>query len=163
MLNLLKNSKGSITIFSTLVLIPVVFFMGFFADLVRIKSYTNMAIMAADSYGEAYLAQYDNILKDAYGLFAITQESDGIAEAEFYKEAIKWDFDPSGEKITGVNRIIELLKEAITGEGRYPEGTLMPMRSVNADLECKPIDYANLTNTYLPHRRAARYWLLHIH
>ena len=146
MLKLFRDSKGSITLFSTLVLIPVVFFMGFFADLVRIKSYTNMAIMAADSYGEAYIAEYDNILKDTYGLFAITQEPDKIKEAEFYKDAIKWDFDPSGEKITGQNRLVQFLKEIITGEGRYPDGTLMPMKGVKAELDCKPIDEANLNN-----------------
>ena len=147
MLGWFRNIRGSITVFSTLVLIPVVFFMGFFADFVRIKSYTNMAIMAADSYGESYIAQYDNVLKEAYGLFAITQEPDGLKEAEFYKDAIKWDFDPSGEKVSGMKKGFEKGYEWFSGTDKYPKGTLMPMKSVKVNLECKPIEKANLKDT----------------
>lgn len=139
------KERGTITVLATLLLIPTVFFTGFIADLIRIKAYSDMAAMAADSYGEAVIAEYDNLLKDLYGLFAVTQEEDGIAEMEAVGGAIAWDFDPSGRDAgrTGVDQAIRRL-------GILPpsvdEGSFMPMKGVNASLDYELIEDANLKN-----------------
>ena len=73
----LKRGKGSISVFVTVIMVPVVFFIGFLVDLSRIKFCGNQAVMAADNYGEAILTDYDNLLKELYGLFALTQNQEG--------------------------------------------------------------------------------------
>ena len=47
-------------------------------DMSRIRLFSNQAIMAADNYAEGVLSEYDNLLKELYGVFAITQDKAGI-------------------------------------------------------------------------------------
>ena len=67
------GNRGAVTVLVTLLLIPSVFLTGFLTDLARVKLYGNQGAMAADSYAEAVLANYDGLLKDLYGLFSVTQ------------------------------------------------------------------------------------------
>ena len=74
----LKRSKGSITVLVALMLVPAVFVTGFLVDISRLKLYGNQAVMTADNYGETVLSMYDNLLKELYGLFAVTQDEEAI-------------------------------------------------------------------------------------
>ena len=74
----MKRTRGSITVMVTLMLIPTIFFTGFLTDLARIKLYSNQAVITADNYGETIIAEYDYVLKELYGLFAVTQDAEGI-------------------------------------------------------------------------------------
>ena len=96
----LKRTKGSITVMVTLLMIPTIFFTGFLVDLARIKLYGNQAVMAADNYGEAVLTEYDALLKDLYGLFAVTQDDQGKAAIETLQAYMKTSYDPSSNTIT---------------------------------------------------------------
>lgn len=97
----LKRGRGSVTVLVTLVLVPTVFFTSFMVDLVRMKMSHNMAITAADNYGESLLTNYDNLLKEVYGLFAMSQEVD---PPDDFKEKLKQAYSPaSGQLIQHVN------------------------------------------------------------
>lgn len=96
----LDRSRGSITVMVTLLLIPTIFFTGFLTDLARIKLSGNQAVMAADNYGEAILTEYDYLLKELYGLFAISNNKEGKEAIDNLKEYMKTSFNPSSEAIT---------------------------------------------------------------
>jgi hypothetical protein len=95
----LHKSKGSITVMVTLLLIPTVFFTGFLTDLARIKLYSNQAVMAADNYGEGIIAEYDNLLKELYGLFAISQDEAGKNAIKELQNYMNTSFNPSQNTI----------------------------------------------------------------
>lgn len=96
---LLKRNKGSITVMVTMILIPTIFFTGFMTDLARIKLYGNQAVMTADNYGEAVIAEYDYLLKELYGLFAVTQDEQGLKALEELQSYMQTSFNPAKNKI----------------------------------------------------------------
>ena len=100
----LKKGKGSISVFVTVIMVPVIFFIGFLVDLTRIKFCGNQAVMAADNYGEAILTDYDNLLKELYGLFALTQNEEGKEALDrldsYVKEYYMTSFQPNENRIS---------------------------------------------------------------
>ena len=100
MQRLFKTVKGSITVLVTLILVPTIFFTGFMVDLARIKLYGNQAVMTADNYGETVLTQYDNLLKELYGLFAVTQDDKDLNNLDKLQGYVSSSFDPAQNNIS---------------------------------------------------------------
>lgn len=97
------GNHGIITVFVTLIMVPVVAITGIMVDVTRLKMYSSQAVMVADSYGEAVLSEYDNILKELYGLFSVTQNEEGLAAIEELNKYMQYSFNPDGDSkgITG--------------------------------------------------------------
>ena len=77
-----KRIKGSVTILLVLILLPMMTFSAVIVDLARINMAKQMMSSAGDLAMNSALANYDTILKDVYGLFAMAQEksTDELAE-----------------------------------------------------------------------------------
>lgn len=138
----LKRGRGSISVFVTVIMVPVVFFIGFLVDLSRIKFCGNQAVMAADNYGEAILTDYDNLLKELYGLFALTQNQEGKEALDcldaYVKEYYMTSFQPNENRISFGH-----LKE-FTATKSY-EGW-MPYQNAVVAFEALPVEGATLDN-----------------
>ena len=93
-----KNMNGVITVFVVLIMVPVVVITGIMVDMARLKLFAVQVAFASDSYGEVILSEYDNVLKELYGLFAVTQNEDGLAAIEEYAEYIGYSFKPNGNR-----------------------------------------------------------------
>lgn len=91
------GNHGIITVFVTLIMVPVVAITGIMVDVARLKMYSSQAVMTADSYGEAVLSEYDNILKELYGLFSVTQNEEGLAAIEELNTHMCYSFNPNGD------------------------------------------------------------------
>lgn len=87
-----RGERGSVTVFFTILLIPTIILVSVFSDLARIKLYSNQALMTADNYAEGILTEYDNLLKDLYGLFAIRQDEEGMEAIETIKKYMSTSF-----------------------------------------------------------------------
>ena len=135
----LKRSKGSITVLVTLILVPTIFFTGFLTDLSRLKLCGNQAAMAADNYGETVLTQYDNLLKELYGLFAVTQNEEGLKALDNLQAYMKTSFDPSASGISWEH--LEAV-QGFTGLNKV-EG-FMPYRSAKVEMSYEFPENANL-------------------
>lgn len=85
-----------ITVFVVLIMVPVVTITGILVDLSRLKLYSSQALAAADAYGDSVLSEFDNLLKDLYGLFSITQNEEGLAAIETLAKYAGYSFDPDG-------------------------------------------------------------------
>lgn len=92
------GSRGIITVFVTLIMVPVVAITGIMVDVSRLKLYSSQAVMAADAYGDAVLSQFDNLLKELYGLFSVTQDKEGLAALETLEKYMGYSFHPNGDK-----------------------------------------------------------------
>lgn len=138
----LKGRRGSITVFVTYIMIPVVFFTTFMVDLARIKLGGNEAAMAADNYGEAILTDYDNLLKELYGLFALTQSKEGteaLDRLNAYVDTYKMTSLKPNE-----NQISFSHLGGFADKSKY-EGW-MPFQSAEAKLTAKKVEGATLSS-----------------
>lgn len=133
-----RKSRGSITVFVVLILVPTIFFTGFLVDLARLKLYGNQALMTADNYGEAVLTEYDNLLKELYGLFAITQDAEALAGLEEIQGYMTSSFFPSENTITWQHL------QSVLGTTSY-EG-FMPYGAANVSVNYELVENANLRN-----------------
>ncbi|MCM1543538.1 MAG: DUF5702 domain-containing protein [Blautia sp.] len=138
----LKGGKGSISVYVTVIMVPVIFFIGFLVDLSRIKFCGSQAVMAADNYGEAILTDYDNLLKELYGLFALTQNKAGTEALDrldaYVKEYYMTSFQPNENRISFGH-----LKE-FTATAAY-EGW-MPYQNARVSFEASPVEGATLSD-----------------
>ena len=125
-----KRQNGSITVFVTMIMIPIILLNGFIVDMGRVKLYGDQALMVADNYGEAALTNYDNLLKEMYGLFATAQSQEGKEALDQIDKILGYSsFDPN--------------KNTILGE-KY-DG-FMPYSSADVDLKRVYPEEANLAN-----------------
>lgn len=121
-----RKGKGIITVFVTLIMVPMVAFTGTMVDVARLKLYSSQAAMAADSYGEVVLSEYDNLLKELYGLFAVSQNEKGIQAIEDLAKYTEYSFIPDGDDsdLKGV----------------------MPYKSAEITVSQTPVEGASLSN-----------------
>ena len=125
------RQRGMITVFVTLMMVPVVVITGIMVDFARIKLYSSQAVMAADAYGEAILSEYDNLLKELYGLFSVTQNEEGMKAvgelASYAENAFKPNQD--GRGLSGFmpyqNADVELIYENVEGASLSNSNVLM--------------------------------------
>ncbi len=120
------GSHGIITVFVTLMMVPVVAVNGILVDVARLKLYSSQAAMAADSYGDAVLSEFDNLLKQLYGLFSVTQNDDGRQAIIDFAKYAGYSFDPTGGG------------KALTG--------FMPYKNTEVELTYEPVEGASLSN-----------------
>lgn len=79
------NSKGAISIFLVIVLVPTMVCSSLFVDASRVKSSQGLVASAGDLSLNTVLSQYDVDLNDFYGLMASAQNMDDVlAAAEDY-------------------------------------------------------------------------------
>lgn len=95
-----KFARASVTVFVTIILIPTIVLSGILTEIARINLYSNQALMTADNYGETVLTQYDDLLKDLYGLFAVTQDEEALKGIETLQEYMKTSFYPNNKTIS---------------------------------------------------------------
>ena len=71
-----KRIRGSITVLLVIILLPMMTFSAVIVDSSRINMARSMVSSAGDLAMNTALANYDTILKDVYGLFAMSQLED---------------------------------------------------------------------------------------
>lgn len=122
----MRKQHGIITVMVTLLMIPMVVISGLMVDASRIKMYSSQATMAADSYAEAVLREYEYILKDIYGLYSVTQEEDWGKLTQEMEEYAKLSFQPNGKG------------DSFTG--------FMPYKDADVVFSCEAQEGASLSN-----------------
>lgn len=81
----LKNNKGAITVFISIVLSAILLVVGVFTDAARINLAHSHILRASKTAISSVLACYNNQLKDEYGLFGVFQDNDTMQESyEYY-------------------------------------------------------------------------------
>lgn len=85
-----KESKGVISVFLVIILVPMLTMSAFFVDSSKMKLAKGVAESAGDLALNTALTNYDTTLKDMYGLFATAQDMDDLfAKLEdYYRSSI---------------------------------------------------------------------------
>ncbi len=118
MRRLIRNCKGAVTVMVTLLLIPAILVTGTGVDLTRLYAARSILRDANQLASNSVLADYDALLQDLYGLFAVMQSDGELASMvdEYLKAAVLGEdwfeqgmgtlqlFYGSGLQSTGVQR-----------------------------------------------------------
>ena len=80
MCKFLKETKGAVTVFVTLLLIPAMLVSGAAVDIARIHTAQSIVQDANQLAANAVLTQYNALLHDLYGLFGVMAEDPTLAE-----------------------------------------------------------------------------------
>lgn len=75
-----SDSKGAVTVFVTLLLIPAILVTGTGVDAARVYSARSTLQNANQLAANSALASYDALLKDLYGLYAIMEDDEEFAD-----------------------------------------------------------------------------------
>lgn len=73
-----KTAKGSVSIMLAFMLLPVYTFAGTIVDAIRVSSARQIASDSADLAVNAGLSDFDSVLKDVYGLFAVSSTEEEL-------------------------------------------------------------------------------------
>ena len=133
-----NRGKGSVTVFVTLIMIPTIFFTAFLGDLARVKLYSNIALMTADNYGENILTEYDDLLRELYGFFSVTQDKEALQALDTLKNYSATSFHPND------NTISYKYLQAVLGTTEY-DG-FMPYNTADVKLSYEFVEDANLND-----------------
>ena len=79
MKSFIKNTKGAVTVFVSLLIIPSLLLSGTAVDLARIQAARSIVQDANQLAANSTLTQYDALLHDLYGLFGIREEDPALA------------------------------------------------------------------------------------
>ena len=80
MKNFINNTKGAVTVFVTLLLIPAILISGTAVDLARIHTARSIVQDANGLAANSVLSQYNALLNDLYGLFGVAKNDPVLAE-----------------------------------------------------------------------------------
>jgi len=80
MREIIKNTKGAVTVFVTLMLIPAILVSGTAVDLARIHTARSILQDANQLAANTVLSQYNALLYDLYGLFGVAEDDPVMAE-----------------------------------------------------------------------------------
>ncbi len=75
-----RKTKGAISIFLILIMVPVFIFSGIIIDGSRISAAKTAVSGAGDLAANAALSEYDRVLKDIYGLFAVSESEEELQD-----------------------------------------------------------------------------------
>ena len=84
-MNLFRKTKGAVSIFLVIILVPMMTVSSLFVDASKVKLAEGVAESAGDLALNTALTNYDTALKDMYGLFATSQDMEELfAKLEDY-------------------------------------------------------------------------------
>ncbi|MEE1465887.1 MAG: DUF5702 domain-containing protein [Clostridium sp.] len=90
----MRKEHGSVTIFLTILLVPMLIVAGVFVDVGRYQLSKAAVTSAADLTLRSYLANYDTALKEVYGLYAVSQKDEGNQNslyASYFDDNLGWN------------------------------------------------------------------------
>ena len=94
-MNLIREQKGTITVYLAVVFMAMIVFTGVFVDLARIRLAQNQLRRITNSAARSVMANYNTSLKNEYGLFALNNDVDFQGE---FRKYIKVNLESSTEK-----------------------------------------------------------------
>lgn len=107
-------------------MVPVVAISSVMVDVARLNLYSSQAVMAADTYGDVVLSEFDNLLKELYGLFSVTQNKEGLEAVNKLADTVGYSFNP-------------------VGDGKALSG-FMPYKDADVKISYEKVDGASLSN-----------------
>jgi hypothetical protein len=142
MLNFFQRTRGSVTVFLIIILVPVIAICTIFVDASRIRLAGELAQSSANLALNTVLTQYDEELSDYYGLMASSQNVD-----EFYSTAQQYFVDcmvSQGMSVTLAQEFADDISDIISGKSTINDFIAIDQSDTSATI--KAADNATLAN-----------------
>ncbi|MBP3922295.1 MAG: hypothetical protein J6D27_04940 [Ruminiclostridium sp.] len=112
MLNFMYDNKGAVSIFLVLILVPMLMISAVFVDMGRLKLANSVAEASGELTLNTALTNYDAVLKNMYGLFATSQNTEELFDnlENYYRQSIESAGVSEPEAESYVQQIMQLLK-----------------------------------------------------
>lgn len=117
MMELFQKRDGAVSVFLAIILIPMMIIASIMIDYGRIQLGSAVASSAGDLTLNTALSQYDNVLKDMYGLFATSQSNEELLDnlEEYYTASIVAQGISKSAADDYVGQIMDILKGVSDG------------------------------------------------
>lgn len=140
-----NGQKGSVTVFLTMILVPMLLLMITLTDYAKISVAKRQVSGAGDVALNAGLSYYDKKLQDMYGLFAVSKNVDDLEDnLEVYFQNTLL-----GEGIDTTDPFISKIVNIITGSQDSEDAYMNLINLTSRKFELSGIENANLANTAL--------------
>ncbi len=146
-MNFFAKTKGAVSIFLVIILVPMLTVSSIMVDSSRIKLGKAMAESAGDLTLNTALTNYDSLLKEVYGLFAMSQnEEDLTANLEaYFKKSIMASKLSEGEAEGFTDEIMASLKSRFFED--KPDGDFSDFMKINfSNFQAEKIENSQLSN-----------------
>ncbi len=160
-----RNVKGAISVFLIIITIPTMLLSAVLIDGSRIISAKAMTQEATDLAASSVLSDYNQVLKDEFGLFALN-ESDADKLKSIYLESLNATllaYGMSGDAEYS-ERLWDIMKTTVTGQKSYMEESFLNLYDFQVDgctveplyslanqsvLENQMVEYAKFRGLYV--------------
>lgn len=129
----MTKNRGAISIFLALILLPMMAVASVYIEASRIKSAKSVAMAAGDLTLNTALTNYDNVLKDMYGLMASSQTEDELFDNlsdYYYNSMISAGLDPANAN-TYVEQIMATLEKELDASEAATDNNVVDMLSMD--------------------------------
>lgn len=155
-----RRIKGSISILLIIILVPMMAFVGVIVDTSRLNMAKSMLSSAGDLALNSALADYDTILKDVYGLFAMSQNKEDLAgdiKNYFAKTVAAQGVVPESESEDYVENLFGDFNELLNGNYSDNITNLMKMDMDASSIVVSPVKNSSLSNPEILRKQIVEY------
>ncbi|MEN2774828.1 DUF5702 domain-containing protein [Acetivibrio clariflavus] len=141
-MNFFQKTKGAISIFLVIILVPMITLSGLFVDAGRVKLSRAVMSSAGDLVMNTALTNYDTVLKDMYGLFATAQDKEDLfAKLEDYYRTSIISAGVNGEE---ADAYVAYLMKTLGMVSEEETSDLLNMQLI--DFAINEVENANMAN-----------------
>ena len=146
-----KRIQGSISVLMAIILVPTMVLSALIVDTARINMAKSMVSSAGDLALSSTIADYDTILKDVYGLFAMSQgktDSELAADIKGYFEKTLVSYGVTNQADAGayVDQLMGDFNQLVSGAKNGDIGNFMAMEIPADGVAVKGVESSALSN-----------------
>ncbi|HAG14851.1 MAG TPA: hypothetical protein DCG49_13475 [Ruminococcus sp.] len=163
MFRFMRKAKGSISIFLCLIMLPMVTYSTMIIDASRLQAAKASIASAGDLTMNAAMSEYEQILQDMYGLFAVAQSEDDLKPAlkAYFKQTIESqiaynDSDRESAYVQNMaNELVEMIFDQPEGDAETVWSNFLQMQIDGFNYT--PVDGSALANPAVMKRQVIDY------
>lgn len=159
-----KRIRGSISVLLVIILLPMMTFSALIVDMSRINMAKQMMSSAGDLTMNSALANYDTILKDVYGLFAMSQANNMTddelgqeLENYFARTLTAYGVVPAEDSNDYVQTLIGDFTEIVAGTAQVKTTDFLEMDLAGIDVTAQRVPDSQLSNASVLRKQIVEY------
>lgn len=156
-MNLFYKNNGTVTVFLTIIMIPVLLFAGLAIDFTRINAASAILADATSLTLNTGLASYDQVLKDVYGLLAMSSTEEELSNnlVAYFDNTINALHLNDEEEDSYTQSIINDIKNMISKPEEFDYNNLVDMTTEK--FNAKGVEGTQLYNPEVAKRQVVDY------
>ena len=150
-----KRIKGSISIFLVIIMVPMMCLSGLIVDGSRVELAKASMSSAGDLTMNSALANYDTVLKDVYGLFAMSQTAEDLEDNlyNYFVDTLMANGIITSEEDVQNNPLLQDIAGAFSGQ----TSNMLSMEVEKDDFTATKLKDSSLANPYILKNQIVEY------